>query len=73
MVYQACEGSGSHDAGIRAPHLKPETSSSRSDGAPFVNPRFGTRSSTPIAPDLGITTEGLVMGTPYNVSSRCAG
>jgi serine/threonine-protein kinase len=72
MVYQACEGvQAAHDAGIVHRDLKPENLIiTMRDGAPFVKILdFGiSKFDADRTGTLGITTEGLVMGTPYYMS-----
>jgi serine/threonine protein kinase len=72
LVYQACEGvHAAHAAGIIHRDLKPENLIvSTRDGASFVKILdFGiSKFDSARTGTLGITTEGLVMGTPYYMS-----
>ena len=72
LVFQACEGvQAAHEAGIVHRDLKPENLIvSTRDGAPFVKildfgiSKFDERHTG----GFGITTEGMMLGTPYYMS-----
>jgi eukaryotic-like serine/threonine-protein kinase len=72
LIYQACEGvQAAHDAGIVHRDLKPENLIvTLRDGAPFVKILdFGiSKFDAERTGTLGLTQEGLVMGTPYYMS-----
>jgi serine/threonine protein kinase len=72
LVHQACEGlQAAHEAGIVHRDLKPENLIvTTREGAPFVKILdFGiSKFDSERTGTLGITTEGLVMGTPYYMS-----
>src|SRR5580700_7845309 len=72
LVHQACEGvHAAHVSGIVHRDLKPENLIvTPRDGAPFVKILdFGiSKFDSERTGALGITTEGLVMGTPYYMS-----
>ncbi|MGA3119646.1 MAG: protein kinase [Polyangiaceae bacterium] len=72
LVYQVCEGvQAAHDAGIVHRDLKPENLIvTPREGAPFVKILdFGiSKFDADRTGAVGITTEGLVMGTPYYMS-----
>jgi len=72
LVHQACEGvHAAHVSGIVHRDLKPENLIvTARDGAPFVKILdFGiSKFDSERTGALGITTEGLVMGTPYYMS-----
>ncbi|HEV3193843.1 MAG TPA: protein kinase, partial [Polyangiaceae bacterium] len=72
LIYQACEGmQAAHDAGIVHRDLKPENLIvTTRDGAPFVKILdFGiSKFDAERTGTLGLTQEGLVMGTPYYMS-----
>jgi serine/threonine-protein kinase len=72
IVCQACEGvQAAHEAGIVHRDLKPENLIvAARDGAPFVKILdFGiSKFDAERTGSMGITTEGLVMGTPYYMS-----
>jgi serine/threonine protein kinase len=72
LIHQACEGvQAAHDAGIIHRDLKPENLMIVArDGAPFVKILdFGiSKFDAERTGSLKLTTEGLVMGTPYYMS-----
>ena len=72
LICQACEGvQAAHDAGIVHRDLKPENLIvTLRDGAPFVKILdFGiSKFDSERTGTLGLTQEGLVMGTPYYMS-----
>jgi serine/threonine-protein kinase len=72
LIHQACEGvQAAHEAGIVHRDLKPENLMIVSrDGAPFVKILdFGiSKFDAERTGSLKLTTEGLVMGTPYYMS-----
>ncbi len=72
LIYQSCEGiQAAHDAGIVHRDLKPENLIvTTRDGAPFVKILdFGiSKFDAERTGTLGLTQEGLVMGTPYYMS-----
>ena len=72
LIGQACEGvQAAHEAGIVHRDLKPENLIvTTRDGAPFVKILdFGiSKFDAERTGSMGITTEGLVMGTPYYMS-----
>jgi eukaryotic-like serine/threonine-protein kinase len=72
LIHQACEGvQAAHDAGIIHRDLKPENLMIVTrDGAPFVKILdFGiSKFDAERTGSLKLTTEGLVMGTPYYMS-----
>jgi serine/threonine-protein kinase len=72
LIHQACQGvQAAHDAGIVHRDLKPENLIvTTRDGAPFVKILdFGiSKFDTDRTGAMGITTDGLLMGTPYYMS-----
>jgi tRNA A-37 threonylcarbamoyl transferase component Bud32 len=72
LIHQACEGvQAAHDAGIVHRDLKPENLMVVTrDGSPFVKILdFGiSKFDAERTGSLKLTTEGLVMGTPYYMS-----
>ena len=72
LVFQACEGvQAAHEAGIVHRDLKPENLIvSARDGAPFVKILdFGiSKFDEGRTGAFGITTEGMMLGTPYYMS-----